>query len=68
MSELLRNQIVNVYGESIDVDASTGQELIEAGRRLRYPFLVIRGQEKQVVEGVEQMLTGLNQPNKAEEQ
>ena len=56
LEELPKQHLVHVRGETINLDALTGAELIETGKRLQYPFLVIKGQEKQVVEGAEQML------------
>jgi hypothetical protein len=67
MTEFSPEPIISMRGETIDVAASSAEELIEAGKRLRYPYLVIRGQERQIAEGVERMLAGLSQPNKTEE-
>ena len=52
---------ISFRGETIDMENSTGQELYDAGIRLNYPYLVIRGQERQVVEGAVAMLRELDQ-------
>jgi len=69
MSEFFREPPLRIWGEELELQDLSSEELMHYGSQFQYPFLIHRAHERQVVEGAEEMLKELNdKPKEMEEQ
>ncbi len=69
MSEFFREPPLRMWGEELELQDLSSEELMYYSSQFQYPFLLHRAHERQVVEGAEEMLRGLNdKPEETEEQ
>ena len=68
MTEYFQEPPVRLWGEELDLQSMTSEELLHYGKLFKLPFLIIRAEERQVVEGAEDFLREVNdKPNEGEQ-